>query len=509
MSEFQRQHPVAAISRAFGLIKGNMITILVFLYVGSQSESFSFWIWLGGGAAFLLTAGFLNWWRFLFKIEDDTLHIKRGIFVRRDLYMTRDRVQVIDITSGIIERAFGLVRLTIQTAGSGSRQAVIEAISVDQANLINDQLMNKQATESDGEFPPEESSLNSDIIQTIRLPNKELLIAASTSGSFGIALSLIATLFSQIEPILSNSRFYEEALRLIPAQTDGMVVVTTILIFVIFAWLISFASTLLTFGNFQIDIKKDELVVSRGIFEKKKITVPFNRIQAIHITEGIIRQPLGYASVHLESAGYGDEQGSGSFVLMPLIKAGNILSFLEETVPGYYQMAPAIHPPAKALRRYIVRSSLIVTVVVAAAFWILELNFLIWILPALSILWGWLRYKAAAVGRHPDFFILRSRFISRSTAFIRRNRVQDMTLHQSIIQRYRGLCTLTIYVASGDHGKSFSVTDLDYEIGSALLESFITGGFHQPEELSFKSDSLPDWSRETIHKSEPLIDKRS
>src|SRR5690625_6254182 len=99
-----------------------MITILVFLFVVSQSEGFSIWIWLGGGAAFLLTAGFLNWWRFLFKIEDDTLHIKRGIFVRRDLYMTRDRVQVIDITSGIIERAFGLVRLTIQTAGSGSRQ---------------------------------------------------------------------------------------------------------------------------------------------------------------------------------------------------------------------------------------------------------------------------------------------------------------------------------------------------------------------------------------------------
>src|SRR5690625_4008987 len=99
MSEFQRQHPVAASIRAFCMIKGNMITILFFLYVRSQRESFSFWIWLGGGAAFLLTAGFLNWWRFLFKIEDDTLHIKRGIFVRRDLYMTRDRVQVIDITS--------------------------------------------------------------------------------------------------------------------------------------------------------------------------------------------------------------------------------------------------------------------------------------------------------------------------------------------------------------------------------------------------------------------------
>src|SRR5690625_7978775 len=110
----------------------------------------------------------------------------------------------------------------------------------------------------------------------IRLPNKELLIAASTSGSFGIALSLIATLFSQIEPILSNSRFYEEVLRLIPAQTDGMVIVTTILIFVIFAWLISFSSTLLAFGNFQIDIKKDELVVSRGIFVWRDNNVIFS-----------------------------------------------------------------------------------------------------------------------------------------------------------------------------------------------------------------------------------------
>src|SRR5690625_7273733 len=125
-----------------------------------------------------------------------------------------------------------------------------------------------------------------------------------------------------------------------------MVVVTTILIFVVFAWFFSFASTLLTFGNFQFDIKKDELVVSRGIFETKKITVPFNRIQAIHITEGIIRQPLGYASVHLESAGYGDEQGSGSFVLMPLIKAGNILFFLEVNIPGMYLIAFAIYIPS-------------------------------------------------------------------------------------------------------------------------------------------------------------------
>ena len=494
MSDFRRQHPVAAISRAFGLIKGNLITILVFLYVGAQSDSFPFLMWLGGGAVFLLTAGVLNWWRFLYKIEDDTLHIKRGIFVRRDLYLTKDKVQVIDITSGIIERAFGLVRLTIQTAGSSSRQAVIEAISVEQANMINSQLRSKTSEFSTETGLSEQIPEKPEINWSIKLPYKELLIAASTSGRFGIALPLIATLFSQIEPILSESQLYDDIIQLIPSQTDAMVVVTTVLIFVIFAWLISFASTLLTYGNFQIDIKDDELVVSRGIFEKKRITVPFNRIQAIHITEGIIRQPLGYASVHLESAGYGDDKGSGSFVLIPLIKTGEILPFLEKTVPDYIQSAEAIHPPAKALRRYIFRSSLLVTFAVAAAYWILELNIFIWILPLLSLLWGWMRYRAAAAGRHPDFYILRSRLFSRSTSFIRQNRVQDITISQSFFQRFRELCTITIYVASGDHGKSFSVTDLEIEKGKTLLESFKTRQTLFDDEALNNTRPLPDWS---------------
>lgn len=494
MSDFRRQHPVAAISRAFGLIKGNLVTLLVFLYVGAQSDSFPFLTWLGGGACFLLAAGALNWWRFLYKVEDDTLHIKRGIFVRRDLYLTKDRVQVIDITSGIIERAFGLVRLTIQTAGSSSRQAVIEAVSVEQANVINNQLRSKVSEDITETGLSEEIPDQPEIKRTIKLPNKELLIAASTSGSFGIALSVIATLFSQIEPILSESQLYDNIIQLIPNQTDAMVVITTILVFVIFAWLISFSSTLLTYGNFQIDIKEDELVVARGIFEKKKITVPFNRIQAIHITEGIIRQPLGYASVHLESAGYGDEKGSGSFVLLPLIKTNEILPFLEKTVPGYFQTAPAIPPPAKALRRYIFRSSFFVTLAVAAVYWILDLNIFIWILPLLSFLWGWMRYRAAAAGRHPEFYILRSRFISRSTSFIRLNRVQNISVSQSFFQRLRELCTITIYVASGDHGKSFSVTDLEIEKGKDLLESFKAGKNLTHDEVVPDTALLPDWS---------------
>jgi putative membrane protein len=503
MSDFQRQHPVAAISRALGLIRGNFVTILVFLFVGARSDNFPFLWWIGGGVGFLLIVGIANWWRFLYKVEDDTLHIKSGILVRKDIYLTRDRIQVIDVTSGILQRIFGLVRLDIQTAGSSSRQAAIDAITTDDAREINRLLRpDKNGSSAAGEkIDSVESEIKGDSVKTIKLPLKELLIAASTSGSFGIALSLIATVFSQVEPLISESEMYEYLIALIPSDADIVLILTTIGAFVVFAWLISFFSTLFKYGNFQLDVKEDEIVVSRGIFEKKRITIPYNRIQAIHVAEGMIRQPLGYASLHLESAGYGDEKGSGSFVLFPLIGKGDIQTLLQDVLPDYNRGVEGMKPPPRSLRRYIFRSSVLVIFITGVLYWLLSLNMWVWLLPLLSVFWGWIRYKDAAAGWDGDLFVIRSRFISKSTAYIKKKRIQDFTLQQSFFQRHRGLCSVKMYVASGDHGKSFGVSDLELNDGWRALNEARkvaeSGGLDSDRsdtELDSRRVLLPGWA---------------
>ncbi len=500
MSEFERQHPVASVSRALSLIRGNFITILIFLFVGAQSDNFPFLWWIGGGFGFLLILGVANWWRFLYKIEGDTLHIKSGIFVRKDLYLTKDRIQVIDVTSGILQRLFGLVRLDIQTAGSSSRQAAIEAITRDKAAEINRMLReltnSPTGPDSDEEFR-DDSPAEPEVVKTIKLPLKELLVAASTSGSFGIALSVIATVFSQIEPLISESELFEYLFGLIPSQTDTVMIITVVVVFVVFAWLLSFFSTLLTYGNFQLDVKEKEVVVSRGIFEKKRITVPFNRIQAIHVTEGIIRQPLGFATIHIESAGYGDDKGTGSIVLYPLIHKSKILNLLQEVLPDYQKELEGIRPPARAARRYIFRSAFPVTVITGFLYWQLDLNIWIWLLPVISLFWGWQKYKDAAIGWGDDILLLRSRRLSKSTAYIKKKRVQDASMQQSPFQTIRNLASVQIFVASGDRGKSFQVSDLEREDGDTMLRQVRKNGVktpdHLPEEPHQRRVLLPGW----------------
>ncbi|WP_158278737.1 PH domain-containing protein [Rhodohalobacter mucosus] len=469
MSEFQRQHPASAISGAFALIRENFVTILIFLFLGVSNENLDFLWWISGGFIVLLLLGFGSWWRFEYKIENGELHIRRGLFVRKNLYLTKDRIQVIDITAGLVQRLFGLVKVDIQTAGSSSREASIEAVSLQRAKEINRLLRGETDSSDAGES--EEISETIDKPQKIfTLPGKELLIAASTSGSFGIAFSILATVFSQAEPLLDESEMYDIIIGLLPAQNDLFTIIVMVVIFAAAAWLLSFISTLLSYGDFKLEVKPDEMVISRGIFEKKRLTIPYNRIQAVHISEGIIRQPLGYASVHIESAGYGDDKGTGSIVLFPLMKRDELLLFLNDILPDYQKLHEGVRPPARAARRYMIRASVVITAITAALYWLLSLNNWVWIIPALSVYWGWLRYRDAAAALSEDVLVIRSRQLAKNTAYIKRKRIQDATISQSWIQCFRNLCTVTVHVASGDQGKSFSVTDLEAAEGRFLLK---------------------------------------
>lgn len=467
MYEFQRQHPIAAVSRALTMIRGNLITIIVFLFIGAQSESFSFILMIGGGFVLLMISGFLDWWRFLFKVEDGEMHIKRGIFVRKNIYLTKDRIQVIDISSGVIQRMFGLVKIDIQTAGSTSRAAMIEAVPLETAKQIK-QKLSKNST---GRVEDSQAQEVSDEKNVYGLPNKDLIIAASTSGRFGIALSILGTLFSQIEPVIRESNLFEYLFSLLPTQTDAFMVISIIAVFIIVAWLISFFSTLFMYGDFSLEIDNDEMLISRGIFEKKRITVPYKRIQALFITQGIIRQPLGYCSVHIHSAGYGDEQGSGAIVLFPLIRRDKLESFIEKIVPHYDISLLGIKPPKRALRRYIFRSAAILTGVTGILYWIFSLSNWIWIIPMLSVWWGWQKYNDAAIGWDETNVVISNRTLSKKIAIVKRDRIQDISVSASWIQRYRNLCSTDVYVASGDHGSSFSVNDIEERDGERYLNA--------------------------------------
>ncbi|MDR8389599.1 PH domain-containing protein [Aliifodinibius sp. S!AR15-10] len=456
MFESRRQHPVAAITKVLEIIRGNFITILLILFVGGggDSETLINVTWILGTIVVLLVWGILSWLRFSYRIEEDQLVIEQGVLMRQKLYISKDRIQVIDITSGIVQRLFGLVEVQVKTAGSSSKEAKISAVTQEVAKELREKLRKENgkpvAEEEDEEQPT----------KVYRLGAKDLVIAASTSGRLGVALSIVGTVFSQVDQVVSEEQMVRYLESVIPTTASTTLIVSSIIFILVVSWILSFLGTVITYGNFAVRLKEDELIISHGIFERKQLTIPYNRVQAIQVKEELMRQPLGYVTLKLDSAGYGDEGGK-SVTLFPLLPRKKVTEFIESVLPEYAEQSYTLRPPQKSLRRYIFRSVLTSLLIIVPLWLLLPFGYYPMGLVLLAVLLGYMQYKDAAIGANENTMILRYRLLSRNTVILKRYRVQTVSTSANPFQNRRQLADFTVTVASGSEGHQFTVRDLD------------------------------------------------
>lgn len=465
MSEPKRQHMAAAITQLLQAIRQNWITILILFFVGSGSDSIFVPLLIIGFAVLGLVGGVLSWWRFTYYVVDGELRINQGVFVRKNLYLSQDRIQVIDISAGIVQRIFGLVSIEVKTAGSTSKEAKIDAITRREAERLKQMLRNSDTIA--GEEQAEEITPQ----RIYHLSYKELFIAASTSGNLGIALSIVAGVFSQVDQIIDEEQMFAFIESVIPASVGVSLVISTILFLLIVSWLLSFLGTLIKFYDFTLTVKDEELHIKHGLFEQKQLTVPFNRIQAIQIKEDLLRQPLGYASVILESAGYGGEQQQlNSTTLYPLIKTSEVHTFIRNVIPEYDVKTDGIKPPRVAMRRYLLRMVWVSLAVIVPVWAFIPFGVFSWFLLVPALILGYAQYKDARVGIEDGSMILCSRLLSRTTAIIKKYRVQSAITKENPFQRRLGLVSYVVTVASGSSGQTFSIRELGSVDGQRILE---------------------------------------
>ncbi len=471
MFEAQRQHPAAALANAFDIIRANFITILILIFVGSGGDQGQFTLyWIFGTFIALLIWGSISWLRFQYSVNDGELKIEQGVFVRKKLYLTSDRIQVIDISAGVVQRLFGLVAVEVKTAGSSSKEAKINAITREKAEQLKT-LLRKESTEAKDDAAVEEEADH----KIYQLSTNDLIIAASTSGRMGVALSIVGAFFSQIDQVISEEQMIQFVETHMPRSTSAMIVVMTVIAVIAISWLFSFLSTIITYYDFKVEVRQNDLLISKGLFERTQLTIPFNRIQAVQIREEIMRQPFGYASLVIESAGYGEDQGNSN-TLFPLIPKKQMYDFIREVIPEYdVEVENSVTISKTGLRRYLLRMVWISLIIIGLAWGIIPYGVYSWFVLIPMLLLGYQQYLDAEVQSGEDTLIMSSRLLSKTTAIIKKYRVQATQVRQNPFQSRLDLTDLIVHVASGNQGRSFKVRELQYEDANAYKEWLSNG----------------------------------
>ncbi len=86
-----------------------------------------------------------HWLTFRYRIENGELYVQKGVFIKKKRYIQQQRVQSIDITAGIFQRMFGLVKVKVETAGGGAEPEMsLIAVTRSEAEQIRAKLKRKQ-----------------------------------------------------------------------------------------------------------------------------------------------------------------------------------------------------------------------------------------------------------------------------------------------------------------------------------------------------------------------------
>src|SRR5690606_26620282 len=118
----------------------------------------------------------------------------------------------------------------------------------------------------------------------------ELLLAASTSGRLGVLLSGIVWVYSYVDDFVDEQLI--EALGSVDLTgsltraSPGFIAALVVLGFLL-AFVASVIAEVARFGGFSVTRSGDQLVIRRGLFERREISVSLERIQAIRIVEGL------------------------------------------------------------------------------------------------------------------------------------------------------------------------------------------------------------------------------
>lgn len=461
MSEAKRLHPIAAIVNAFRQLKEMIIPFLIFVVFGSSGTNWDLFYWIGsiGAVVLIFVYGILSWYRFTYRIEDGELRIEYGLLVRKKRYIPFERMQSLDVSEGILQRLFGLVKVKVETAGSGGMglqdgEAVLTAITKQDAKEIHEYLI---SIKKHGDLELEEAGRNEVIY---KITTAELLLLASTSGGVGVVISAVMAFAFQFEEFIP----YEQIFAGLETFVASGILFISIAVFVAFllAWLIAVFGTMLKYAHFTVCKVDDDLVITRGLLEKRQFTIPLNRIQAVRVSENLIRQPLGFASAYVESAGGSAlDQESAKVIVLPIVKRNRIPELLEPHLSEYRFRAELIPAPARAYPRYFLKSSLFVIPVIIFALWFVRpAGYYALFLLVISALWSYLKFRDAGWSLDGTMLTFRFRHIVKNTVYMRKNKVQSFSVKESYFQRKKRLATVQATVKSGNGGTGGRVVDV-------------------------------------------------
>ncbi|MDQ3752164.1 MAG: PH domain-containing protein [Actinomycetota bacterium] len=395
--------------------------------------------WIAPALAAVVTPSVVRYLRFRYEVTGDALVVQGGLVSQWRRVVPLARIQSVEVVQKLRHRMLDVVELRVEAAGGRATEAALVALDPAEAERLRSILLQRAGPAPVGprEAPP-----------LAHLGPRELLLAGITGGR----VAVIAALLGYGEQFVSDGRVAAVFRGVRSLGASGVVVALWAGVVILsMAVAISLVATVVVLWDFTVRREGDRLVVTRGLLERRRASVPLHRIQAVELHENAVRRALGLASLHVVVAGQAGAAGEGreTNVLLPIARRASAYRLASTVLdaPDSVAATPLLPAPASSLALRLTIAAVTGVAAVAAGIaaggvWV-SLGVIAGLIAGGWSFAGWRSLGHKISGEH---VIVRRGVLVRKTTILKAANIQHLLLVASPVQRPFGLATVRLRI---------------------------------------------------------------
>jgi len=411
--------------------------------------------------------------RYEYELTTDTLDIRSGVISRREREIPYRRIQNVDVSRSVIQRAIGVAAIDLETAGGSETEGAIRFVTPEAATHLQREVQRlKRGVESNQEGESSTAPEGPDEQLLFEISPRELALVGALSFD-GRLIGLLVFVGSGSVPVVSGLLPDASAMALsgvVIAAVGGLVLVS---------WVLGAGVSFSNYYGFRLSRAGDELRYERGLFRRYSGSIPTEKVQTLTITDNPAKRALGYATLTIETAGYAPGQGGedGNQAAIPIARRDRVYDLARE-VESFGDPA-FTRPPRRVQWRYGIRYLIVVSVLTSVAFgvnsltgvdipWYAAALLLLAVPPAAYLKW---RHRGYWLGE--DHLLTRNGVWSRSVKAVPYYRMQNVIDRRSLFQRRWNVATVVADTAGTSSlvGDDAAAVDIDTDDAVTLCDA--------------------------------------
>jgi putative membrane protein len=426
------------------------------------------WILLAAAVlgAVMLAITWVGWRRFTYTVAEHELVIERGLLNRSRRSIPLARIQDVSIERKPLARLFGLAEVKVETGGGEKDEAVLDSVSLAEAERLRAALRGHHAPtvplESGDIGVAAADAAALPVIFRMSLPRVLLL------GIFSFSLVWIAALFGVLQFFdqfidfgIDRARDWAEVAKdEVQARFSIAAALAVAGVALVLGVVSGVVRTTLRDYGFTLRAGGGRFRRTRGLLTRSEVVVAMRRIQLAMVQRGPLRGALGWNALSFQTLG-GSNDPSGRQTMAPLAREHEVAWIVETAGLPHFERLPLRPVAAGHVIRCVLMALPWPLLMLGAALAVTPFAWLgsLLLIPIAGAALLQRRFHRYAL-RDTSLQVMRG-VIAQRDWIVPFENVQTVTLRAGLIQRWLGVASVLVDTAGASGGGAPDVVDLN------------------------------------------------